>query len=562
MVYERLGGGKLHGMQTFYSFTHDRQALEVAVVWSDAFLHARNDPVSGRVMWTGKRELCWPNKEAASAEAAYSGAENGDVIEHIVNTAKLILESPELWDQAAPTDTYSYGKTYLERAKTYVRECQKSAETTIVPWYLHKAAEGYRLIRPDVQAYVKSSGGDTGPLPWNQQQCVVGGLLRLAQCHRLLKDGDPNIETYEQITRDAAAWFFDSCRLVKAKGKNCYQWSYMQTQDPLEEPEDTGHSFYDVYVFRAYEANLGPSRLQMQRLINTARFIMYLGPQRHSGIVNGTSNERRYERKYLNYGWIEMAALDRAFYREVAQSVLTSHQYYDDLPVEAAVLKAKHYWASAPPEQEVVDDVANVPEFGAKQAAVAARWRWRLPAPAVVGMIFGFSELLLTVMKRSRERVASKDRHTVALIWIVDISACALGVIAAYRLGAYRMTDMEGIRGIAYCIFALGLAIRWYSVIYLGRYFTVNVAIAGDHQLVETGPYRFVRHPSYTGALLALFGFALSLTNWVSLLLVMVPCCTVILWRIRIEERALSVGLGEAYRRYVERTWRLVPLVY
>ena len=45
----------------------------------------------------------------------------------------------------------------------------------------------------------------------------------------------------------------------------------------------------------------------------------------------------------------------------------------------------------------------------------------------------------------------------------------------------------------------VGVALRWYSVIYLGRFFTANVAILKDHQLVDTGPYRFVRHPSYTG---------------------------------------------------------------
>ena len=102
MVYERVGGATLHGMQTFYSFTHDKRVLDKAVEWSDAFLHARNDPVTGRMQWTGQRELCWPNKETNDVLALYSGAENGDVIEHIVNTARLILEDSSLWSQTAP----------------------------------------------------------------------------------------------------------------------------------------------------------------------------------------------------------------------------------------------------------------------------------------------------------------------------------------------------------------------------------------------------------------------------------------------------------------------------
>jgi hypothetical protein len=93
MVDER-DGARLHGMQTFYAFTHDRRDLDVAIVWSDAFLQARNDPTDGRIIWTGKRDLCWPNKATNEVQALHGGAENGDVIEHIVNTARLILENP------------------------------------------------------------------------------------------------------------------------------------------------------------------------------------------------------------------------------------------------------------------------------------------------------------------------------------------------------------------------------------------------------------------------------------------------------------------------------------
>jgi hypothetical protein len=227
MVDER-DGARLHGMQTFYSLTKDRRVLDLAIVWSDAFLHARNDPVNGRIVWTGKRELCWPNKATDDAQALYSGTENGDVIEHIVNTAKLILENPSLWTETAPTDIYGFGATYLDRAKTYVRECQRSAETTMVPWYVRSTNEGYRLIHPDSQAYWNACSS-SGPVPWNQQQMIVGGLLRLAQCHRLLKDGDANIAYYEKITADAADWFFANAVPVSAHNRVCYDWAYVVT---------------------------------------------------------------------------------------------------------------------------------------------------------------------------------------------------------------------------------------------------------------------------------------------------------------------------------------------
>lgn len=106
------------------------------------------------------------------------------------------------------------------------------------------------------------------------------------------------------------------------------------------------------------------------------------------------------------------------------------------------------------------------------------------------------------------------------------------------------------------------MVLRWYSIIHLGRFFTVNVAIAADHQLVDTGAYRFVRHPSYTDALLAFIGFAMVLRNWASVLVISLPIAFAFLYRINVEERALVQAFGERYRAYIKRTKRLIPLVY
>ena len=165
MVYERVGGGTLHGMQTFYAFTKDRRVLDKTVEWSDAFLHARNDPTNGRIMWTASETSAGRTKTRTTQTMfCYTGAENGDVIEHICNTAKLILENPSVWNETAPPDGFGFGNSYLERAKTYVRECQRSAETTIVPGYVRDTKDGYRLIHPDSPGYYKYCES-TGPVP-------------------------------------------------------------------------------------------------------------------------------------------------------------------------------------------------------------------------------------------------------------------------------------------------------------------------------------------------------------------------------------------------------------
>jgi len=185
-----------------------------------------------------------------------------------------------------------------------------------------------------------------------------------------------------------------------------------------------------------------------------------------------------------------------------------------------------------------------------------------LPLPAIVGPLWGASELCLTLVKHSKADATAKDRHSLGVIWLVNLTAVALGIVAADRLHECKLPWPKLVLEFGCCLFVVGLALRWYSIIHLGRFFTVNVAIAADHHLVDSGPYHFVRHPSYTGSLLVVFGFALSFQNWASLLLIFVPCCAATLWRIHIEEKALVEGLGEQYSSYMQRTKRLIPLIY
>ena len=148
------------------------------------------------------------------------------------------------------------------------------------------------------------------------------------------------------------------------------------------------------------------------------------------------------------------------------------------------------------------------------------------------------------------------------MIWLVTLSAIALGIVAAYRLHEYQLPWPKLVLETGCCLFVMGLALRWYSIIRLGRLFTMNVAIADDHHLIDFGPYRLVRHPSYAGSLLGVLGFSLSFTNWASLVIIFAPVCAVMLWRIHIEEAVLIGALGEKYRSYMRRTKRLIPWIY
>jgi protein-S-isoprenylcysteine O-methyltransferase len=185
-----------------------------------------------------------------------------------------------------------------------------------------------------------------------------------------------------------------------------------------------------------------------------------------------------------------------------------------------------------------------------------------VPLPEILGPLWFASEFGLVLVKRAKSNATSKDRHSMGLIWLVCLSAVTLAIVAAYRLYQCRLPWPKQTAELGCCLYVLGLSLRWYAIIHLGRFFTTNVAIATDHRVIDTGPYRFVRHPSYTGMLMAVLGFGLSFANWTSLLIVFVPICAVTLWRIHIEEEALTGALGEQYRGYMQRTKRLIPFIY
>jgi protein-S-isoprenylcysteine O-methyltransferase Ste14 len=96
----------------------------------------------------------------------------------------------------------------------------------------------------------------------------------------------------------------------------------------------------------------------------------------------------------------------------------------------------------------------------------------------------------------------------------------------------------------------------------LGKYFTVVLKTIEDQPVVERGPYRLLRHPSYTGLLLAFVGAGLMLGNWISTVGAVGVLLIAVIYRLRIEERALTAALGERYRDFASSRARLIPYVW
>src|SRR5207302_2017957 len=106
-----------------------------------------------------------------------------------------------------------------------------------------------------------------------------------------------------------------------------------------------------------------------------------------------------------------------------------------------------------------------------------------------------------------------------------------------------------------------GMAFRNWAVFTLGRFFTRVVQVVPGQTVVERGPYRWIRHPSYTGGLVAVLGIGVSMANLLPVVVIGAAHAVTYGYRIRIEERALAESIGEPYREYMRRTKRLIPFL-
>jgi protein-S-isoprenylcysteine O-methyltransferase len=186
-----------------------------------------------------------------------------------------------------------------------------------------------------------------------------------------------------------------------------------------------------------------------------------------------------------------------------------------------------------------------------------------LPYSSLLGVFFALSEAVIGRTRRAtKANFTLKDQNSLRLLGVVIWSSVALAVAAIYLLPAARMPHYRDLFLPGLVVFAAGTGLRWYSIWILGRFFTVNVAIASDHRLIEAGPYRRLRHPSYTGAMLAFLGLGLCMGNFISLAVLVIPVFLAFRRRMEIEEGALLERFGGEYRAYLQRTNRLLPFIY
>jgi len=157
-----------------------------------------------------------------------------------------------------------------------------------------------------------------------------------------------------------------------------------------------------------------------------------------------------------------------------------------------------------------------------------------------------------------RESLGSRVGHIVPLVIAVLLLAVPklpFGSLSGRMLPATRLVFVVGL-----ALVVVGLSFTIWARVYLGQNWSGIVTLKEDHELVRGGPYRWVRHPIYSGLLLAIAGSAVARGEWRGILALVIAFAA--LWRkLRLEERWLGEAFGNEYAKYRAEVAALIPFV-
>lgn len=166
-------------------------------------------------------------------------------------------------------------------------------------------------------------------------------------------------------------------------------------------------------------------------------------------------------------------------------------------------------------------------------------------------------------MRQRRKSVVRALRDKGSL-WVLYISI-TIGYILSFSIGSTRIGRIyhwDTFFGIGVVMVVLGLIVRIQSMVTLNNNFTYSVSKVEGHKLVESGIYKKIRHPGYLGQLIIFVGISVSMSNWLSVLFMVIPISIGYNYRVNVEERFMLEQFGQDYLNYKNRTKKIIPMIY
>ncbi len=176
---------------------------------------------------------------------------------------------------------------------------------------------------------------------------------------------------------------------------------------------------------------------------------------------------------------------------------------------------------------------------------------------AIVVLAALLSDEFIPRMMGAKGMSFRRDRGSFLVIYLASLAGFAAGLFLRYsNVGVVPFW----VQVLALVLLLLGTVLREWAIAVLGSAFSRTVRVDKDQRLVTSGPFRWIRHPAYTGMLIMDTAIVLGLGTWIGALVMFAILLLAALYRIRVEERALLAAFGEEYRAYMQTTAPLFPL--
>lgn len=170
--------------------------------------------------------------------------------------------------------------------------------------------------------------------------------------------------------------------------------------------------------------------------------------------------------------------------------------------------------------------------------------------------------VILLATRRRRSTGTVRDRGSLFLLWSVIVTSVTFGIYVGETRPHTLFGGAHWVRYLSLVLLVAGLALRWAAIVTLGKAFSANVAISATQTLNRSGIFRVVRHPSYAGMMVIFVAVGMHSRNWLGLAITVMPPTLALLYRIHVEEIALSNAFGDDYADYSKSTKRLIPGIY
>lgn len=301
-IADGTAGMEAEALGLMYEVTDDPALLNQMIVFADQFLALRNNTNTGTIMWDGNRDPVWLTKPSTNSQAGYAGCENNDIVGHIAFCAKLILESPWLWNATVPDgDPHTNGATYFQRAQTYIGQMDFTQDAYMLKWFIN--TNNFQIVAPTNAAWVAENENVNA---YNRQMMFLNGFQRLSECHQLLGDSPWRVTEYDAIVKATINVFIGALQPYTTNGVPVYNWTYAPGSGGSE--DNTLHSTYDIWgITRAWESGrYGLTNATMIPFANTLQYVMNVSTNHISYYVNGTSSPNS-PRNFIYPGWMPVA---------------------------------------------------------------------------------------------------------------------------------------------------------------------------------------------------------------------------------------------------------------